>query len=160
MSQQEEDRAAQEASSTGEHKMRDLTTSIHDAQVGDPVDDPVYQETRRNVIRFGHVFFITLAMVVFIPILIGVGQGISSKQVWDPYNGELVYSGDGVLSTAASDCVERAGRLLSEGAQLQALERSWAEPQREWQMRCRKEHPDLSQLLSRTRDRLRQKQAP
>ncbi len=143
---------SQDTSDTPPKKMKDLTSSMHDAQEGDPVDDPVYQKTRRKVIRFGNVLFAAIGFGIFVPMLIGVGQGISSQEVWDPYTGEPVYAKDG----DAADCVERGRRLLLGAGSLTSLERSWAEPHREWQMRCRAAHPELSDALQRTRDELRE----
>ena len=130
---------------------RELTSSKHDAQSGDPIEDPVYQETRRNVLRFGNVAVAVVGLAIFLPLIVGVAQGISSQQVWDPYTGAPIYPPEGV---ARSECVERARLLLLEAGNLSSLKRSWAEPQREWQMRCRARHPDLSEALQSTRDAL------
>lgn len=135
----------QEESNVTSQKFKELTSSLHESEEGDPVDDPVYQETRRTVLRVGNILFAVLGFSIFIPMLVGVGQGISERKVWDPYTDEPVYAApDGEM-----DCVERGRKLLQAG-QLTELERSWAEPYREWQMRCRDKHLDLSEALDRT----------
>lgn len=133
-------------------RMKDLTASMHDAQHGDPVDDPIYQKTRRNILRVGNVLFAVIGFGIFVPMLIGVWQGISTKQVWDPYTNEPVYAAEG----GEADCVERGRKLLLSAGKLSSLERSWAEPHREWQMRCRATHLELSDALQKTRDELRE----
>lgn len=138
---------------------RDLTASVHDPREGDPENDPVFQRTRKAVIRFGTVFFGLLAMGMFIPMMIGVGQGIAKGRVWDPYTGQPVYE------TSEEDpktaCVEKGRALLLEAGRHETLVRVWAEPYRDWQLRCRASHPELYEMLSQTREELRlKKKAP
>ncbi len=134
------------------NELKDLTSSLHDAGEDDPVDDPVYQSTRRNIIRGGNIFFALLGFSIFIPMLVGVGNGISTKQVWDPYTDQAVYLDDG---TAQESCAERARKLLLQAGRLDSLEPSWSGPFREWQTRCRGKHPELNEALQKTRDSLR-----
>lgn len=134
------------------NKMKDLTASMHDSLEGDPVDDPVYQKTRRRVIRVGTIIFTLIGFGIFVPMLLGVWKGITSERVWDPYTNVPVYAGD----NDGDDCVERGRKLLVSAGQIGALERSWAEPHREWQMRCREAHLELSDALQKTRDELRE----
>lgn len=133
---------------------RDLTASTHGPGEGDPTDDPVYQKTRRQVIRVGNVIFAALALWIFIPMLIGVGQGISDEKVWDPYTGQPVYE------RAEGGCLEEGRQLLIKAGRLERLEHDWAEPSREWQLRCRETHPELSEAINTTRDMLRKKIDP
>ena len=59
-------------------------------------------------------------------------------------------------------CVEKGRKLLLEAGRHTSLARVWAEPYREWQLRCRASHPQLYEMLSQTREelRLKKKKAP
>ncbi len=130
---------------------RDLTSSIHTDEEDALQADPVYLRTRKRVIRIGTVFFVLVGFVIFVPMVIGVARGISSGQIWDPYTGEPIVA----AKEDASTCVEDARRLLVAAGEHEKLVRVWAEPYREWQMRCRKDHPDLYEALQNTREHLR-----
>lgn len=141
---------------TASEEPRELTSSVHGPDQEDPEDDPVYQRTRQLVLRVGNVFFILVAMGLFLPMLVGVGQGIADKKVWDPYTGKPVYG----QAEEHGACVEEARLLLMEAGRHERLVRTWAEPYREWQTRCRKKHPRLYEALSHTRDELRRRKGP
>lgn len=151
--------ADNEHGETDKKQPRELTESVHAPREGDPSADPIYHRTRKVVIRAGTVFFGLLAMGMFIPMMIGVGQGIANGRVWDPYTGEPVYE-----QKADPDevCVEKGRKLLLEAGRHTSLARVWAEPYREWQLRCRASHPQLYEMLSQTREelRLKKKKAP
>lgn len=140
----------QEESDVSPAKLKDLTSSMHESQDGDPIDDPVYQETRRTVLRVGNVLFAILGFAIFIPMLVGVAQGIKERQVWDPYTNDSVY----ITPGGELDCVERGRRLLLQAGRLERLEREWAEPYREWRTRCSASHMEMSEALARTRNEL------
>lgn len=111
--------------------------------------DPVFASTRRTIIRFGNIFFILCGFAIFVPMLVGVGQGIANEQVWDPYTNRPVFD-----EAADTSCVDGAVDLLGRARALKTLERNWAEPSREWTMRCRAKHPKLYDALLLERERL------
>ena len=134
-----------------------MTTTAHDHEEEALAHDPKFRRTRSLVIRVGNALFITFAMVMFIPMLVGVAQGIGSQKVWNPYTGEPVYE---QAEERHSWCAEEGRRLLVMAGSLGSLERRWAEPYREWQTRCKKDHQPLYGALERTRTLLRKKQDP
>lgn len=137
---------------TQDSSVKDLTNSVHAEDQNDPTNDPVYQQTRRLVIRIGTVFFVVLAFAMFLPMIVGVGQGIRQQRVWDPYTGNTVK-----LEGARIKCVDEAQRLMLEAGRHRSLKRVWAEPYRDWSTNCKDEHKELYELLTKTRLQLRKK---
>lgn len=134
-------------------KVKDLTKSVHADDDQGHAKDPVYARTRKLVIRFGTIFFALCAVALFAPILIGVGQGVARDKMWDPYTGNPIEAG-----TPRVQCMDDAQRLMVDAGRHQKLVRSWAEPHRNWISACRKDHPELYELLRRTREQLLRKQ--
>jgi hypothetical protein len=91
-------------------------------------------------------------LLIFIPMLIGVGTGIQSGDVWDPYTDEKV-----AVTTPATDCREDARRLVKMSAEMDDLEPEWDEPYRAWLTRCKNDYPTLYDVLETTRQELRNK---
>ncbi len=135
---------------------KDLTRSVHDPQEGDPELDPVYKRTRKRVMRFGTLAFTVISLALFVPMLVGVGLGISRDRIWDPHSGHPV-SAD---SEGHVDCLAQGQRLMLEAGQLKKLTAAWQDPYREWRQVCKVEHPDLYEILARTREELRKKTIP
>ena len=137
-------------------KARDLTESAHASEADDPTQqDPVYQTTRRTIIRVGNLFFIMAGCLIFVPMLVGVTGGITNKRVWDPHTELLVYDDD-----EEERCVEDARRLLVDAGRQSGLAQRWSESYSAWQARCKAPHQDLYEALKRTRERLSKGQQP
>lgn len=136
-------------------KVKDLTHSVHATDAGEHETDPVYIKTRRLALRVGTVFFALCGLALFLPVLLGVGQGIMRGQMWDPYTGNPVEKG-----TPRVQCMDDAQRLMLDASNHQKLVPAWTEPYRDWISVCRKDHPELYELLLRTREQLLKKQLP
>ena len=111
-----------------------------------PTREEIKERTATLARRVGYVLFMGGGLLIFIPMLIGVGSGIKNDRVWDPFTESRV----GVESTGI-DCEEEARRLLVEAGRHGRLEASWDEPFRAWRTRCRKSYPQLFDMLRQTR---------
>lgn len=133
-------------SETPRKVVKDLTESSHD----ESENDPVFSKTRKMVMRVGTAFFGLAALFMFLPMIIGVAQGISKKRIWDPYTNQSIHMEGGRIR-----CVEEAQRLMLEAGRRTTLTRHWAEPYRDWSTNCKNSHKALYELLDRTRLKLR-----
>ncbi|MGM0555646.1 MAG: hypothetical protein ACQEVA_04620 [Myxococcota bacterium] len=115
-------------------------------------EERVKRRTETFVRRLGYVVFMGGGLLIFIPMLIGVGSGISEGEVWDPYTNEPVE-----VTSPATDCKEDARRLLKSSNEMDGLEPAWDEPYRAWITRCKGDYPTLYDLLQTTRQELRKK---
>ena len=114
----------------------------------------IKERTAKITRRVGYVVFMGGGLLIFIPMLIGVGTGISSGDVWDPYTDEKV-----AVSSPATDCKEDARRLIKMSSDLDGLEPEWDEPYRAWLTRCKNDYPTLYDVLETTRQELRRKES-
>jgi hypothetical protein len=112
----------------------------------------IKKRTEKITRRIGYVVFMGGGLLIFIPMLIGVGTGIQSGDVWDPYTDEKV-----AVTTPATDCREDARRLVKMSAEMDDLEPEWDEPYRAWLTRCKNDYPTLYDVLETTRQELRNK---
>ena len=127
----------------------DLTKSTHDDGTN---TDPVYNKTRRLVMRVGTLFFGLTAFGVFAPMIYGVGKGIQNDRIWDPYTEQAI-----VANAQHVDCVDEAQRLLIDAGRHQMLNKIWSEPYERWSAQCEADHLELSQVLQRTEAQLKKK---
>lgn len=116
----------------------------------EPTTDQVKERTARLVRRLGYVVFMGGGLLIFIPMLIGVGSGIGNDRIWDPFTGARVGAEQRTI-----DCAGEARRLLVDAGRQEALSASWDEPYRAWLTRCKKQEPQLFNLLRETRQELR-----
>ena len=131
--------------------IKDLTPSIH-ATRDEHEDDPVFIKTRRLTLRFGTLFFALCGVALFAPMIVGVAQGISRGRIWDPYTGQLVRQDGPRLA-----CMEEAQRLMMQAGNHDKLVRAWGQPYQDWVTTCHEAHPELYELLSKTREQLLRK---
>ena len=121
-----------------------------------PPEEETIEEARERtetlVRRIGYVVFMGGGLLVFIPMVIAVANGISSGEVWDPYTHERVGA-----KSAATDCIEDAKRLIEIAPEQPELTTRWDETYRAWVTRCRDDHRDLYDVLRSTRQELREK---
>lgn len=101
----------------------------------------------RKLRRTGYAIIGIATLYLIIPMLVGAISGAANGHLWDPYTGQHFSEQAG----GEEVCYVDARRLLQEAGELSKLTRSWDEPVREWQAKCRKNHPDLYQLLMDTR---------
>ena len=117
-------------------------------------DDNEILEARRLRARtqrrlgFAGIGIITLYLIT--PMLIGAFGGASRGELWDPYTGQRWQP----QAETDAACYDEARRLIAEAATLEKLTRTWDQPVREWQAKCRKGHPDLYKLVTDTRGEL------
>ncbi|MEM1349680.1 MAG: hypothetical protein AAGI01_14055 [Myxococcota bacterium] len=102
--------------------------------------DPVYLRTRARVLYAGAAILLASMLGIFIPMLVAVGRGISSGEVWDPYTKEKVGQ--------QGACVEQAGELLVDAGK--GIDSTWTTRHTSWVARCQDGHTDLGALLERT----------
>lgn len=115
-----------------------------------PTREEIKERTAKIVRRLGYVVFMGGGLLIFIPMLIGVGSGISNDRVWDPVTGDAVKSDQREL-----DCKGEARRLMLEAGRQESLSATWDEPYRLWLAKCRDENTELYDMLSKTRQQLR-----
>lgn len=139
-------------STVEKREVRDLSDLQADDKDDAPLD-PVAEKTATLVRRVGLLFFAGLGLAIFAPILIGVGKGIANDRVWDPDSGLPA-----VKTWEGDRCVAEARRLMLDAPRHTKLVRVWAEPYREWQTRCTKDHAELYKILRDTREELRRKE--
>ncbi len=119
-------------------------------QPQEPTRRQIKERTARLVRRVGYVVFMGGGLLIFIPMLIGVGSGISRNRIWDPYTGHPVGRKQRTI-----DCDEEARRLMVQAGRETSLTAKWDEPYRAWLTRCKKREPKLYDLLRATRQQLR-----
>lgn len=132
---------------TAKPPMTDLTEDPNGPGDDDPTEHPEYKRVTRLVQRIGLVVLGVISLLVFLPMILGVASGISNDRVWDPFTDQPVLQ--------EKPCVDEARRLLAASGQMKSLLPSWAEPYREWKVKCGKDHKALHEALTRTRDELR-----
>ena len=132
--------------------VKDLSESHHEAAAREVAHDPQARKFARRILNVGNVVFALLGFAMFVPMLAAIGQGIYKKQAWDPYSGEPALSQD-----AVNRCIDDAQRLMLQAASEPHLRPAWDNPQSEWDKRCKDQHPDLYDMLTRTRTMLQQK---
>ncbi|MFP4600357.1 MAG: hypothetical protein ACLFVJ_19030 [Persicimonas sp.] len=113
----------------------------------------IKERTATIVRRLGYLVFMGGGLLIFIPMLIGVGSGIKNERIWDPFTKAPVTS-----TERAVDCQEQARRLMIQAGLQDKLTARWDEPYRAWITRCRSDHPDLYDMLRETRQDLRHPQ--
>ena len=116
----------------------------------EPTREEIKERTAKLVRRLGYVIFMGGGLLIFVPMLIGVGSGISNDRVWDPVTGDAVQSDQREL-----DCPGEARRLMMQAGRQETLTAKWDEPYRLWLAKCQQENPELYDLLSNTRQQLR-----
>ncbi len=122
-------------------------------QPSEPSRAEIKERTATIVRRLGYLVFMGGGLLIFIPMLIGVGSGIKNERIWDPFTKQPVSS-----SERAVDCQEHARRLMIEAGGEEDLTARWDEPYRAWLNRCRDDHPELYDMLRETRQELRRPQ--
>lgn len=107
------------------------------------------QKRKKDILRVRHwvlgVLFVG-GLGVYIPMLIGVAQGLYHDEVRDPYTGRSIQQ-----TEADYNCVERAKYLMREAGKLDDYNADWGKQYREWNVRCKKSHPALYEVLHSTR---------
>lgn len=111
-------------------------------------DQSEKERTKKYVRRLGYVVFFGGGFSMFVAMMIGVVQGINSGEVWDPYTGHRHEEGE---------CIERTRGLVQSAAELDRLKPKWEGRYREWGVRCKDNHPELYELLKRTRSDLQER---
>lgn len=101
----------------------------------------------RKLRRAGGIFLGICALYLCVPMLIGAYGGAWRGDIWDPYTGEPVPR----HSEQTVHCFEDARRLIGEAHGAKKLQRSWDKQVGAWRVKCRKDHPELAQLLGETR---------
>jgi hypothetical protein len=114
-----------------------------------PSRKEVRERTAKLVRRIGYVIFMGGGLLIFIPMLIGVGSGISNDRVWDPFTHKPLSTSEDSI-----DCSSEARRLLVQAGRETSLSARWDEPYRAWLTRCRDDNPELYDALQDTRDEL------
>ncbi len=127
--------------------MTDLTDDPNRPDDSEMTEHPEYKRVTRLVQRIGLLLLGVTSLFVFLPMILGVADGISNDRVWDPVTGQPVLE--------SKPCVDEARRLFAQAGTLKTLVPSWAEPYREWKVKCGSEHKSLHEALTRTRDELR-----
>lgn len=119
--------------------------------------DAVKTRMTRRVRRLGYVVFMGGGLLIFIPMIIAVIQGIQKDEIWDPVSGQSV-----IRRGNAVNCTADARRLVEQSVGLSRLSSEWDGHYREWLARCKKDDPGLYDLLYQTRTSLqkRKKDAP
>lgn len=100
--------------------------------------------------HLGYFLFFGLAVVVFIPLGVGVVTGIVRGQAWDPFTGEEAFDERREL-----DCRREATDLIFIAGGEDRLHNSWEQRYRRWVVRCQDPHLDYYEHLTLARDRLR-----
>lgn len=100
--------------------------------------------------RTGYAIIGAVTLYLIIPMLIGAFGGASRGELWDPYTGQRWRQ----RSETDVACYDEARRLIAAAPDLDKLTRKWDEPAREWQTKCREEHPDLYKIIVDTRAEL------
>ncbi len=117
--------------------------------MAEPTREEIKERTAKIVRRLGYVVFMGGGLLIFIPMLIGVGSGISNDRIWDPVSGRPVTSKQRTV-----DCEEEARRLMMQAGRQESLTSAWDEPYSAWLVRCQDDHPELYDMLSETRQEL------
>ncbi|QDG54595.1 hypothetical protein FIV42_28770 [Persicimonas caeni] len=120
--------------------------------MSEPTREEIKERTAKIVRRLGYVVFMGGGLLIFIPMLIGVGSGISNDRIWDPVTGRPV-----TRDQRTVDCKEEARRLLVQAGEQESLTGKWDEPYRAWLVRCQEDHPTLYDMLAETRQDLLEK---
>jgi len=102
--------------------------------------DPLYRRTRTRTLYIGAAILLAAMLGIFIPMLIAVGRGISSGEVWDPYTKEQV--------GGQSACVEQARSLLVDAGK--GVDATWTARHTSWISKCEDAHPELGAMLKQT----------
>ncbi len=134
------------------HGVKDLSESHHEAAAREVANDPEAKKIARRITNVGNVIFALLGVLMFFPMLVAIGRGISDKRAWDPHSKEPALAAE-----SGNRCVEDARRLMLQAANEPALRPAWDDPQSEWSRRCQEQHAELYEMLSRTRTMLQQK---
>lgn len=116
-----------------------------------PTRKEVKERTAKIVRRIGYVLFMGGGLIIFIPMLIGVGSGISNDRIWDPFTHKRV-----TTEAPEMDCTAEARRLLVQAGREEGLSARWDEPYRAWLTRCRQDNPQLYDMLTDARAELRE----
>ncbi len=103
--------------------------------------------------RSGYVFFGLLTAYLTVPMIVGAFSGVASGEIWDPYTHEHLSEQE----STARWCFDEASRLIQEAGRLDTINRKWDEPAKQWTGQCRKDHPELQQVLVETRSQLRKR---
>lgn len=103
-----------------------------------------FQRTETLVRRIGYVVLFGGGLVLVIPLLIGVIQGLQHDQVWDPFTGDPA-----VVDAVELDCVDEAIELVELGDD---PEGDFERRHRRWNERCGDDYDQLRALLQRVRD--------
>ncbi|RAL23608.1 hypothetical protein DL240_05460 [Lujinxingia litoralis] len=95
----------------------------------------------RQARRAGYVLFFGTAVVLFVPILIGVIQGLNHDTIRDPFTGQLVDA-----EAMDRDCREDASALLLDAGR-HGRTSAWDAQLRHWQARCEGAEPVAASML-------------
>jgi hypothetical protein len=120
-----------------------------EAKTPEEIEEERLEELERPIRRAGHLFFLSVALIMITPIAISVFQGVCNDRAFDPLTGSAVSrSEEGV------DCRNEAGTLMYLAGQVGQRDTRWEQRYRQWLVRCRQEHPDLLDLLNQSRERM------
>lgn len=118
----------------------------------EPTRQQIKERTATLIRRLGYVVFMGGGLLIFVPMIIGVGVGVSNNEIWDPFTGRPVDSTERTI-----DCEEEARRLMVRAGGLNRLSGAWSESYSGWLVRCQDNHPELYDMLRVTRKQLRKK---
>ncbi len=110
----------------------------------------VFERTEKISRRIGYVLLFGAGFAIFIPMVIGAITGVQDDEIWDPFTDLPVAMDDPEL-----ECVREAGDLMYLAGAHGEYEPRWEQRFRRWRVRCQDEEPQLYQLLTQTRERLR-----
>jgi hypothetical protein len=120
----------------------------------DPADDQARdaeakqrrERTVRIARRIGYVLFLGGGLALFVTLVVGVVQGISTNKVWDPYTSEPYYG---------AECLEDARHLIEDASTYERVVPPWENRYHRWVSRCKKRHPSVFQMLKQSRESIR-----
>jgi hypothetical protein len=118
----------------------------------EPTRKQIKERTAKIIRRLGYLVFMGGGLLIFIPMIIGVGKGVSNNEIWDPFTGHAVESTERTV-----DCDEQARQLMVRAGSLDRLSGTWTEAHSAWIVRCQEEHPELYDMLQTTRQQVRKK---
>lgn len=116
----------------------------------EPTRQQIKERTATIIRRLGYLVFMGGGLLIFIPMLLGVGKGVSENKIWDPFTGRPVDTNERTI-----DCEEEARRLMVRAGSLDRLSGIWSEAHSAWIVRCKSDHPALYDMLSATRQQVR-----
>lgn len=101
--------------------------------------------------RTGFAIAFVAMLYISVPMLIGAFGGVANGEIWDPFTGEPLAKG----AVSTNECLKSAEELISRSATLERVDPAWDDRVTAWTVRCRKDHPDVFQMLHDTRRKLR-----